>query len=88
MRSPELGLERAVPADPTPCLRFSWHAGAWLVELGVRPFSQQGRFFLAGVGRASLTLYEGGQRLRCERDLELERAQNRGFATGMSHARR
>ena len=76
VRSPELGSERSVVADPTPCLRFSVHAGAWLVQLGVRPFSEQGRFFLAGVGRASLSAYSGGQRLRCERDLQLERDQS------------
>jgi len=76
VRSPELGSERSVVADPTPCLRFAVHAGAWLVQLGVRPFSEQGRFFLAGVGRESLGAYSGGQRLRCERDLKLERAKN------------
>jgi len=73
VRSPELGSEQSVVADPTPCLRFAVHAGAWLVQLGVRPFSEQGRFFLAGVGRTSLSVYSGGQRLRCERDLTLER---------------
>jgi len=76
VRSPELGSERSVVADATPCVRFAVHAGAWLVQLGVRPFSDQGRFFLAGVGRASLSAYTGGQRLRCERDLQLERDRN------------
>ena len=76
VRSPELGSERTMLADPTPCVRFAVHAGAWLVQLGVRPFSEQGRFFLAGVGRASLSAYAGGQRLRCERDLQLERDRN------------
>lgn len=76
VRSPELGSEKTVAADPTPCLRFALHAGAWLVQLGVRPFSERGRFFLAGVGRAQLTLYADGQRLRCERDLQGERDQN------------
>ena len=76
VRSPELGSERTVVADATPCLRFAVHAGAWLVQLGVRPFSEQGRFFLAGVGRASVNLYADGQRLRCERNLELERAKS------------
>lgn len=76
VRSPELGSERVVEADPTPCIRFALHAGAWLVQLGVRPFSEQGRFFLAGVGRAHLNSYSGGQRLRCERDLQLERDRN------------
>jgi superfamily II DNA or RNA helicase len=79
VRSPELGSERTVVADATPCLRFAVHAGAWLVQLGVRPFAEQGRFFLAGVGRASLSVYTAGQRLRCERDLELERQNNLGL---------
>lgn len=73
VRSPELGSERTVPADATPCLRFSPHAGAWLVQLGVRPFAELGRFFLAGVGRPSIGAYIAGERLRCERDLEHER---------------
>ncbi|HEY4103765.1 MAG TPA: DEAD/DEAH box helicase [Polyangiaceae bacterium] len=77
VHSPELGGERTIPADARPCLRFSLHAGAWLVELGVRPFSERGRFFFAGTGRASLTLYSDGQRLRCARDLELECVNNR-----------
>ncbi len=76
VRSPELGTERTVEADATPCLRFAVHAGAWLVQLGVRPFSSQGRFFLAGVGRTTLSSYVGGQRLRCERNLEQERARS------------
>jgi superfamily II DNA or RNA helicase len=73
VRSPELGSERTVEADATPCLRFSPHAGAWLVQLGVRPFAEQGQFFLAGVGRESLSVYTRGQRLRCVRDLAQER---------------
>jgi superfamily II DNA or RNA helicase len=73
VRSPELGSERTVQADSTPCLRFALHAGAWLVQLGVRPFSHGGRFFLAGVGRPSLNASIDGQRLRCERDLVLEK---------------
>ena len=79
VRSAELGSERTVEADSTPCLRFAVHAGAWLVQLGVRPFSEQGRFFLAGVGRESLTLYSEGQRLRCERDLELEKTKSQAL---------
>ncbi|MEP7049435.1 MAG: SNF2-related protein [Pseudomonadota bacterium] len=74
VRSPELGSERTVDADATPCLRFSPHAGAWLVQLGVRPFAERGQFFLAGVGRASLSVYTRGQRLRCVRDLKRERS--------------
>jgi hypothetical protein len=74
VQSPELGAEREVEADATPCLRFALHAGAWQVQAGVRPFGSQGRFFVAGVGRSSLSFVGGGQRLRCERNFELERA--------------
>ena len=79
VHSPELGAERSVEADPTPCVRFSVHAGAWLVQLGVRPFGERGRFFLAGSGRAGLSFYHDGQRLRCERNLELERTKMRAL---------
>jgi SNF2-related domain/Helicase conserved C-terminal domain len=82
VRSPELGSERTVAADATPCLRFAVHAGAWLVQLGVRPFSHAGRFFLAGVGRASLNAYIDGQRLRCERDLVLEKQRSEALQAG------
>jgi superfamily II DNA or RNA helicase len=74
VQSPELGVERQVEADTTPCLRFAPHAGAWLVQAGVRPFGTQGRFFVAGTGRQSLTFVAGIERLRCERDFERERA--------------
>src|SRR6185503_588721 len=74
VQSPELGAEREVEADATPCLRFATHAGAWQVQAGVRPFGAQGRFFVAGVGRLSLSFVGGGQRLRCERDFDAERA--------------
>ncbi len=72
--SKHLGADRQVVADPTPCLRISPHAGAWLVQAGVRPFGARGRFFLAGTGAANASLYTGGERLLCTRDLELERA--------------
>jgi superfamily II DNA or RNA helicase len=74
VQSPELGAEREVEADATPCLRFAQHAGAWQVQAGVRPFGGQGRFFIAGIGRTSLSFVGGGQRLRCERNFERERA--------------
>ncbi len=74
VQSPELGAERLVEADATPCLRFALHAGAWQVQAGVRPFGSQGRFFVAGIGRVTLSFVGGGQRLRCERDFERERA--------------
>ncbi len=74
VQSAELGAEQLVEADATPCLRFAVHAGAWLVQAGVRPFGSEGRFFVAGVGRTSLSFVGGGRRLRCERDFERERA--------------
>ncbi len=73
VRSPQLAAEREVEADATPCVRITSKAGAWMVQLGVRPFGAQGRFFVAGMGRPSILL-EGEQRLRCTRDLALERA--------------
>lgn len=72
--SSELGAEQLVEADATPCLRFAPHAGAWMVQAGVRPFGAQGRFFVAGAGRASLSIVSAGGRLRCERDFAAERA--------------
>jgi len=79
VHSAELGSERTVVADSTPCLRFALHAGAWLVQLGVRPFGERGRFFLAGSGRTSLSSYVNGERLRCERDLDLERGKSQAL---------
>ncbi len=40
IRSPELGACRTVVADSTPCLRISTEAGAWWVEIGVRPYGE------------------------------------------------
>ncbi|HEX3593911.1 MAG TPA: DEAD/DEAH box helicase, partial [Polyangiaceae bacterium] len=74
VRSPQLGAEREVQADATPCLRIAPHAGAWLVQLGVRPFGAAGRFFVAGTGRVSVTHAADGVRVRTERDFEAERA--------------
>ena len=74
VRSPQLGAEREVPANSTPCVRIAPHAGAWLVQVGVRPFGASGRFFVAGTGRVSVTHAEGGARIRAERSLEGERA--------------
>ncbi|HKY39692.1 MAG TPA: DEAD/DEAH box helicase [Polyangiaceae bacterium] len=74
VHSPELGAEREVEANALPCLRFAPHAGAWLVQAGVRPFGSQGRFFVAGSGRAALSYVEAGARLRCQRDFERERS--------------
>jgi superfamily II DNA or RNA helicase len=74
VQSKHLGADREVEADATPCLRFSPQAGAWLVQAGVRPFGASGRFFLAGAGKSAISLYTGGERLLCSRDLKLERA--------------
>jgi superfamily II DNA or RNA helicase len=74
VNSKHLGADRHVAADATPCLRIAPHAGAWIVQAGVRPFGERGRFFLAGTGRPQISLYTGGERLLCTRDLKLERA--------------
>jgi superfamily II DNA or RNA helicase len=74
VRSPQLAAERTVIADATPCLRIAPRSGAWVVQVGVRPFGKAGRFFVAGMGRATVTVNQDGQRLRCTRDLEAERA--------------
>jgi superfamily II DNA or RNA helicase len=74
VRSPQFAAEKAEPADATPCLRLAPQAGAWLVQAGVRPFGSEGRFFLAGVGRSSVTLLSGSARVRLERNLELEQS--------------
>lgn len=74
VQCPQLGAERQVRADSTPCVRIAPYAGAWLVQIGVRPFGSAGRFFVAGIGRVSVTLAEGGARLRAERDFDAERS--------------
>ncbi len=74
VRSAQLGAERSVDPDSAPCVRIAPRAGAWSVQLGVRPFGDKGRFFVAGSGRASIMLHQDGERLRCVRDLSLERA--------------
>jgi superfamily II DNA or RNA helicase len=71
--SEHVGAERTVPPDATPCLRFSPASGAWRVQAGVRPFGENGRFFVAGLGATSLSIARDGQRLRCVRDLAVER---------------
>ncbi|HTV20409.1 MAG TPA: SNF2-related protein, partial [Polyangiaceae bacterium] len=74
VQSRHLGADRQVEADATPCLRIAPEAGSWLLQAGVRPFGQHGRFFPAGSGKATLSLYTGGERLICTRDLQLEKA--------------
>jgi hypothetical protein len=72
--SPELGVESEVEADATPVVRVALHSGAWLVQFGVRPFGKLGRFFVAGDGRHRIKLFQQGQRMRCQRDLQHERS--------------
>jgi len=74
VRSSQLATERTVPPDATPIVRISPRAGAWMVQLGVRPFGGKGRFFVAGIGRASIVLQGEDERLRCVRDLSAERS--------------
>ncbi|HWA70985.1 MAG TPA: DEAD/DEAH box helicase [Polyangiaceae bacterium] len=73
VRSAELDAHRRVAADSTPCLRISTESGAFWLELGVRPFGAQGRFFPPGLGRAKVSSYDGADLLDAERDLEEER---------------
>jgi hypothetical protein len=74
VQSRHLGADREVEADATPCLRIAPEAGSWLVQIGVRPFGEHGRFFVAGAGKATLSLYRGGERLICTRDMRIEKA--------------
>jgi superfamily II DNA or RNA helicase len=73
VRSAELDAHRAVQADSTPCLRISPETGAFWLELGVRPFGAQGRFFPPGLGRVKVSSYQAGDLLDAERDLVAER---------------
>jgi hypothetical protein len=74
VQSKHLGADREVEANATACLRISPEAGSWLVQIGIRPFGEQGRFFVAGTGRTTLSLYTGGERLISTRDMQLEKA--------------
>ena len=65
--------ERIVP-DSRVVLRISPLAGAWLVQAGVKPFSERGSFYVTAFGRRELSIISRGQRLRCERDFDAERA--------------
>ncbi len=72
--SPHLGQERDVEPDAAPRVRIWPSAGAWLVQAGVRPFGEGGRFFLPGVGRSLVSFYHRGEKLRSTRDFRRERA--------------
>lgn len=73
IRSSELGARRRVEADATPVLRISPESGAWWVELGVRPFGANGRFFPPGLGRRAITAQAGSDWLDAERHFDVER---------------
>ncbi len=83
-----LSAHRELPAHAVPCLRISAEMGAFSVELGVRPFGEHGRFFLAGVGRAALTIHAGDQLLSTARDLEREVALARAVISDCPSLRR
>ncbi len=74
VRSPHFGATKNVPAHSAPCLRITPVAGAFLLQLGVRPFGARGRFFVAGSGSRLLSQWLEGEKLRTERSFELERA--------------
>ncbi len=70
---PHLAEEEPVVANPTPCVRVAVKAGAYVVQVGVRPFGDGGRFQAAGKGVARLRRIVKSRRQWCERDLERER---------------
>jgi superfamily II DNA or RNA helicase len=72
IHSPELGACRAAAADSTPCIRISPEAGAWWVEVGVRPFGELGRFFPPGLGRSVVTMHADGELFDSERKFDQE----------------
>ncbi len=74
VNSSHVGEVRTVPADARVVLRISPVAGSWIVQAGVKPFSDKGSFYVTGFGRRELSLYARGERLRCERDFDAERA--------------
>jgi superfamily II DNA or RNA helicase len=65
---PELGALHTIAADSTPCIRISADAGAFWVEVGVRPFGEFGRFFPPGLGRRAVTLHSDEELLDTERN--------------------
>ncbi len=77
IESPVFGGRRTIEADSSPCLRISSEAGAWWVELGVRPFGEGGRFFPPGVGRVEITSHDGEALISVQRGLELELERSR-----------
>ncbi len=77
IRSASLEARREKLADDTPCLRISVEAGAFWLELGVRPFGKSGRFFPPGLGQKTITSHDSQGLLTVVRhlDRELQRCQ-------------
>jgi hypothetical protein len=74
VRSSHLGdVERVVP-DSRVVLRISPVGGAWVVQAGVKPFSERGSFYVTAFGRRELSILHRGRRLRCDRDFDAEKA--------------
>ncbi|HEY8944944.1 MAG TPA: DEAD/DEAH box helicase, partial [Polyangiaceae bacterium] len=73
-----IGTHRNTTADSTPCLRISPSAGAFSLELGVRPFGARGRFFPVGFGTRFVTAHQGLEVFEAARDFgeEVERARD------------
>lgn len=72
--SPLLSASHVEEASSLPCLRIAPALGAWIVELGVRPFGPGGRFFVAGTGPGVLSALVEGRRVRRSRDFEAEKS--------------
>lgn len=82
LRGPASAPRRRVAANATPCLRLSPASGAWLLELGVQPFGQGGRFFPAGEGPVVLNTSAGGRPACTVRNLEEERQKAQALVQG------
>lgn len=78
-----LEAQRTVAAESTPCLRVCAEAGAFSLELGVRPFGARGRFFPPGLGPRSVTTYDGGELLEAERQFADEQRRFEGLLTSI-----
>ena len=74
VNSPHVAAARSVVADSRVVLRISPVAGSWLVQAGVKPFSDAGSFYVTAFGRRELSIFSRGERLRCERDFDAEQA--------------
>ncbi len=75
VKSPHLDGETDVSAGSTLTLRLTPHSGAYLLEMGLRPFGKEGRFFPPGSGPAVLSTTVEGRRVRTTRALDVEREQ-------------